>query len=284
MDDDDLPARLLPRRPAPVEHPPARRRQVGAHRLRPRRPSHPGGHGPPHPVVRRRRDRERRRAALAGSPSSESGIRRSAKPSSGRVSPRSTTATTGSRVSEIDPIELIREAFDLVYSMNLRLPTRFVILDKAIATLGSVTIELYPEFNVFEVAKPYARQLIADRLSPRRLALDVQRETREVGRRRHSDPAAALGRAARALRRRDGRADLESRARRPGASPRRVGQSHRGRARRARRADRLVADRRSRRPTARTSSASTSSRSSASCSPEPSGSGCSGGSVRSGRL
>jgi ubiquinone biosynthesis protein len=87
----------------------------------------------------------------------------------------------GTRLSEIDPIELIREAFDLVYSMNLRLPTRFVILDKAIATLGSVTIELYPEFNVFEVAKPYARQLIADRLSPRRLALDVQREARQVG-------------------------------------------------------------------------------------------------------
>ena len=41
--------------------------------------------------------------------------------------------------------------------MNLRLPTRFVMLDKAIATLGSVGVELYPDFNVFEVAKPYAR-------------------------------------------------------------------------------------------------------------------------------
>lgn len=87
----------------------------------------------------------------------------------------------GTRVSEIDPLELIREAFDLVYSMNLKLPTRFVILDKAIATLGSVTIELYPEFNVFEVARPYARRLIAARLSPRRLALDAQREARDVG-------------------------------------------------------------------------------------------------------
>lgn len=87
----------------------------------------------------------------------------------------------GARLSEIDPLELIREAFSLVYSMNLRLPTRFVILDKAIATLGSVTIELYPDFNVFEVAQPYAKQLIADRLSPRRLALDVQREVRDVG-------------------------------------------------------------------------------------------------------
>ena len=52
--------------------------------------------------------------------------------------------------------------------MNLRLPTRFVILDKAIATLGSVAAEVYPDFNVFEVAKPYAKQLIAARVSPKR--------------------------------------------------------------------------------------------------------------------
>ena len=77
----------------------------------------------------------------------------------------------GTRLSEIDPIEVIREGFGLIYAMNLRLPTRFVILDKAIATLGSVGVELYPEFNVFEVAKPYAKQLMAERLSPSRLAL-----------------------------------------------------------------------------------------------------------------
>ena len=34
------------------------------------------------------------------------------------------------------------------------LPTRFVMLDKAIATLGAVGVELYPDFNVFEIAKP----------------------------------------------------------------------------------------------------------------------------------
>ena len=73
----------------------------------------------------------------------------------------------GTRLSEIDPIEVIREGFGLIYAMNLRLPTRFVVLDKAIATLGSVGVELYPEFNVFEVAKPYAKQLMAERLSRR---------------------------------------------------------------------------------------------------------------------
>src|SRR5205814_4484780 len=65
----------------------------------------------------------------------------------------------GASLSEIDPLQVIREAFQLIYRLNLRLPTRFVLLDKAIATLGSVGIELYPDFNVFEVARPYARSL-----------------------------------------------------------------------------------------------------------------------------
>ena len=52
---------------------------------------------------------------------------------------------------------MIREAFQLIYSMNLQLPTRFVLLDRAIATLASVGMELYPDFNVFEVARSRTR-------------------------------------------------------------------------------------------------------------------------------
>ena len=87
----------------------------------------------------------------------------------------------GSRLADIDPVEAIREGLALIYGMNLRLPTRFVILDKAIATLGSVAAEVYPELNVFEVARPYARQLVAERLSPRRMALRARREVQEIG-------------------------------------------------------------------------------------------------------
>ena len=57
------------------------------------------------------------------------------------------------RLSEIDPMQVIREAFSLIYRMNLRLPTRYVLLDKAVATVGSVGVDLYPDFNVFEVAR-----------------------------------------------------------------------------------------------------------------------------------
>ncbi|HEX4680709.1 MAG TPA: AarF/ABC1/UbiB kinase family protein [Gaiellaceae bacterium] len=82
----------------------------------------------------------------------------------------------GASIQEIDPIQVIREAFGLIYTMNLRLPTRFVMLDKAIATLGSVGVELYPDFNVFEIAKPYARDLMIDRFTPRRIASRARRE------------------------------------------------------------------------------------------------------------
>ena len=84
----------------------------------------------------------------------------------------------GAQLSEIDPIQLIREAFGLIYRMHLQLPTRFVLLDRAIATLGSVGMELYPEFNVFDIARPYARELMIERFTPQRVA----RRTAEEGR------------------------------------------------------------------------------------------------------
>jgi ubiquinone biosynthesis protein len=83
----------------------------------------------------------------------------------------------GASLAEIDPLQVIREAFTLIYSMNLQLPTRFLLLDKAIATLGSVGVDLYPEFNVFEVARPYARSLVLERFGPRKLATRARKES-----------------------------------------------------------------------------------------------------------
>ena len=71
---------------------------------------------------------------------------------------------------------MIREAFQLIYSMNLHLPTRFLLLDRAIATLGSVGVELYSDFNVFEVARPYARDLMLERFTPQRIARRARRD------------------------------------------------------------------------------------------------------------
>ena len=87
----------------------------------------------------------------------------------------------GTRLAEIDPLQVLREAMALIYRLNLRLPARFVLLDKAIATLGSVGAELYPDFNVFEVARPYARALMIERYRPRRLAQRARHESVRLG-------------------------------------------------------------------------------------------------------
>src|SRR5205809_3486465 len=88
----------------------------------------------------------------------------------------------GASLAEIDPLQVIREAFQLIYSMNLRLPSRFLLLDKAIATLGSVGVDLYPDFNVFEVARPYARGLMMERFTPQRIANRARTEGIELAR------------------------------------------------------------------------------------------------------
>jgi ubiquinone biosynthesis protein len=80
-------------------------------------------------------------------------------------------------LSEIDPLQVIREVFGVIYSLNLRLPTRFAILDKTIATLASLSMELYPDFNMFEVAKPYARSLMIGRFTPGRMLAQARRES-----------------------------------------------------------------------------------------------------------
>jgi ubiquinone biosynthesis protein len=82
----------------------------------------------------------------------------------------------GASLAEIDPLQVIREAFQLIYAMNLQLPTRYLLLDRAVATVGSVGIELYPDFNVFEVAKPYARGLMMERFTPQRVAKRASRD------------------------------------------------------------------------------------------------------------
>src|SRR5512133_3557029 len=87
----------------------------------------------------------------------------------------------GASLAEIDPLQVIREAFQLIYSMNLQLPTHFLLLDRAIATLGSVGVDLYPDFNVFEVARPYARGLLLDRFGPRRMAVRARKEGLRLG-------------------------------------------------------------------------------------------------------
>ena len=92
LDDDDLPARLLPRRPAPGEHPGALAGADRPRRLRPRREADRPGHVAADAALHRRGEREHRRAAEAArrarrqlSEGARGGVRRASCTSSTRA-------------------------------------------------------------------------------------------------------------------------------------------------------------------------------------------------------
>ena len=84
----------------------------------------------------------------------------------------------GASLADLDPNELLRDLLGVIHRQRLQLPTRFLLLDRALITLGSVGQELYPSFNVFELARPYAQELTLEQYSPAAL---LARAREEVG-------------------------------------------------------------------------------------------------------
>jgi ubiquinone biosynthesis protein len=81
----------------------------------------------------------------------------------------------GVSLAQLDPANFLREILDLIYTLHLELPTRFLVLDKALITLEGVVSLVYPDLNVFETAKPYARRLIERRYLPQNVTRRVNR-------------------------------------------------------------------------------------------------------------
>jgi ubiquinone biosynthesis protein len=64
--------------------------------------------------------------------------------------------------------------------MNLHLPTRFVMLDKAIRHAPGQSGRPLSSSTSSRVARPYARELMLERFSPGRIETQAQREGREL--------------------------------------------------------------------------------------------------------
>ena len=82
----------------------------------------------------------------------------------------------GAAMGEIDGRELVRDIFQTIYRLQIELPTRWVLLDKALATLAGVGLEVSPEYNVFDTARPYARRMMLSRYRPDLLVNRAQAE------------------------------------------------------------------------------------------------------------
>lgn len=72
----------------------------------------------------------------------------------------------GVTLADLDVRELLRDVLQTVYQLGIRLPARWVVLDKALATLAGVALDIAPDYNVFETARPHARRLVMQRYRP----------------------------------------------------------------------------------------------------------------------
>lgn len=82
----------------------------------------------------------------------------------------------GMSMDELDVREILHELFGIIYELEITLPSRWILLDKALATLAGVALTISPDYNVFETAKPYARKLLYAKYSPERIAGRVQND------------------------------------------------------------------------------------------------------------
>jgi ubiquinone biosynthesis protein len=85
----------------------------------------------------------------------------------------------GASLKNVDVHTLLHQVFDLVYLLHLRLPSRFLVLDKAVLTLEGVVSQLYPDLNLFELGREFTSGFKERLYDPRRIPTRLQRYAAE---------------------------------------------------------------------------------------------------------
>ncbi len=85
----------------------------------------------------------------------------------------------GMSSQNVDMAALLHQVFEVVYSLRLRLPSRFLLLDKTLLTMEGVVKQLYPDLDIFQMGRRYAADLKRRRVDPRVLAGRAQRYAAE---------------------------------------------------------------------------------------------------------
>lgn len=83
-------------------------------------------------------------------------------------------------VGDLQLGEVFRSITDAMLRHRLKLPADLLLLIKAVSTVEGVGRQLDPEFKIVEYAKPHIEELIAQKHSPRALAVRTAWASREV--------------------------------------------------------------------------------------------------------
>jgi predicted unusual protein kinase regulating ubiquinone biosynthesis (AarF/ABC1/UbiB family) len=86
----------------------------------------------------------------------------------------------GVKLSEVRFEELVYDLAPVVYEYPLTTPARFTFLIRALMTLEGISVQMNPDFNFFDVARPYARDFLLRRDAAllRRQVLEQLRDAR----------------------------------------------------------------------------------------------------------
>lgn len=79
----------------------------------------------------------------------------------------------GRTLKQINISMLFSEVLEIVGKYRIMLPSNFTLLIKSLITIEGVGLELDPDFNIFEVAKPFVKKLLHERYAPKKLIKDV---------------------------------------------------------------------------------------------------------------
>ena len=76
--------------------------------------------------------------------------------------------------------ELISQLVEISIKYHIKMPAEFALLGKSLITIEGIGLELDPDFNLAEIAKPYAKDVILERKSPQRLILKLLNDLSEL--------------------------------------------------------------------------------------------------------
>lgn len=76
-------------------------------------------------------------------------------------------------LEKLDFSKLIQECINLITKYGLQIPTGIFMLAKSLATIQKVAENLDPHLPFAEMVRPYAKELILQKYSPRKLATDL---------------------------------------------------------------------------------------------------------------
>ncbi|NLN75192.1 MAG: AarF/ABC1/UbiB kinase family protein [Armatimonadetes bacterium] len=94
----------------------------------------------------------------------------------------------GLPIQQLRAAEIVSKQMALARKYSIRIPADFTLATKTVVILDGIGRSIDPTFNIFEVAQPFAREMIRRRFSPARLFVDMLNDVQGAHRLLRSAP------------------------------------------------------------------------------------------------